>query len=233
MTRRDFSDVGRGVVRSLLGKFPTRERYDEDRGRVVERLSSDLPWRPGSWADELEGAEFLYCYFARRLAEGATREDIHRELQTGMVVVVAISATGAAKEIAPERWRGQGRSMLLWFARDGHGHEPNLYVLEASGAKSRPADDARDGAAFANVRQTAKAESDCRHWLVEQMRKSPHSRPKPRAQFERDALMSFPGLSRRAFERGWDSAVAETLAFTWKKPGRPRKNPAPEIPAPD
>jgi hypothetical protein len=70
----------------------------------------------------------------------------------------------------------------------------------------------------------AKAESQCRAWLIEQMRASPHERPMAKEGHLRAAVDKYPGLSERGFERAWARAIEETEA-RWNLAGRPKKSP--------
>lgn len=234
MSGDDFVGVKRVVLEALLGPVPTRVRYDEDRGRIVKAVPSKLSRQPRRWPEDLDGAIFLYRDFARRLAEGETPESIRRDLQAGVIRVAALSSGGRFVEIAQARWRGEDCAMLFWHAQEGRGSVPNLYILTRAGLVpgTDTKSDAANKAVAPRVSQTAKAESDCRRWLTEQIQKSPHQRPKPRGDFRREALERFPGLSGRGFERAWDAAIESAGALLWRASGRPRKTLAPETPAP-
>jgi hypothetical protein len=69
-------------------------------------------------------------------------------------------------------------------------------------------------------------ERNCEKWLVEQMRLSPHSSPKPRDAFLTEAKKMFPLLANRQFDRAWGKAISETGA-DWSRPGARKKPPAP------
>jgi hypothetical protein len=70
------------------------------------------------------------------------------------------------------------------------------------------------------VRPTTKgAENQCRRWLIEMMQKCP-SQPRPKAEVRKDALLKFPNLSKRGFDRAWDAAICKTNAQQWRSPGR-------------
>jgi hypothetical protein len=71
---------------------------------------------------------------------------------------------------------------------------------------------------------TIKAQTACEAWLTEQMRASPKHRPMTRRQFLDAALETFPGLSKRSFERAWGNAIKKTQS-DWGKAGRPEKSP--------
>jgi hypothetical protein len=60
---------------------------------------------------------------------------------------------------------------------------------------------------------------NCRRWLVEEMRKTPTKRPRPKEAFCDEAKNRFPQLGGRQFNRAWDDAIVESGALAWKKPG--------------
>jgi hypothetical protein len=68
----------------------------------------------------------------------------------------------------------------------------------------------------------SRSEVSCRRWLAELMRESPE-RPKPKADFLKEAKRKFRPMSNRQFYKAWDSAIEETQAFGWKVAGRPRR----------
>ena len=71
-------------------------------------------------------------------------------------------------------------------------------------------------------RLTVAAETNCRDWLVEQM-KSPKATTKPI--YQTKAMEEFPGLSAKSFGRAWDNARKEpTTHPSWQKRG-----PAPSL----
>jgi hypothetical protein len=67
-------------------------------------------------------------------------------------------------------------------------------------------------------------ERNCEKWLVEQMRHSPHSSPRPRNDFLAEAKNLFPTLANRQFDRAWGKAISETGA-DWSRPGKRKKSP--------
>jgi hypothetical protein len=71
---------------------------------------------------------------------------------------------------------------------------------------------------------TAKSQVDCRRWLVTIMRESPRVRPKPKLEYQKEAMRKFPALSVRQFQRAWDAAIEEATATGWCKAGRPKGN---------
>lgn len=74
------------------------------------------------------------------------------------------------------------------------------------------------------VRSTAAAETRCRRWLFDLM--SGGSQPdRPKSSYRIEAKTNFTGLGDRAFQRAWDSAIADTGNGNWKRPGpRPKKS---------
>lgn len=231
MSRADFAGVRARVLNALLGPRLTRRRYDEDRGMVVEMVPSKLPRQPGRWIEDLpaDGAVFLFRYLAWLLAErGGTveaAEAIRRELQAGIIRVAALSADGKTLRLLdPSFWRGADSQALFWLAREKGAPAPNLYVI-AVPAQAQTKTSAAS--------QTAKAGSACLRWLADEMRKSPHQRPRQRGDFHREAVERFSGLSKRAFDRAWSASITEAGAHAWSASGRPRKIRSPETSAPD
>ena len=70
-----------------------------------------------------------------------------------------------------------------------------------------------------NRSTTVGAENQCRRWLAEMMKAAP-SRPRPKDTVRREGLAKFSGLSKRGFDRAWDTAIRETNARSWGAPGR-------------
>jgi hypothetical protein len=66
---------------------------------------------------------------------------------------------------------------------------------------------------------TAVAGTECRKWLIEEIRNSPLVRTKSKREFLADAKKRFPGIAERQFVSAWGSAIAETGAESWKKAG--------------
>ena len=64
--------------------------------------------------------------------------------------------------------------------------------------------------------------SDCRKWLVGQMRAS-LKKPQSKAKYHTEALSLFPTLGKRAFERAWGRAIEEAEAVNWSKAGAPKR----------
>ena len=72
------------------------------------------------------------------------------------------------------------------------------------------------GAPSAPVKPTAKAESDCRKWLIETLKRP---RTVTKEDLKAQAMNeSFPGLSGKAFDRAWKSARSEpTTHDSWRR----------------
>jgi hypothetical protein len=66
---------------------------------------------------------------------------------------------------------------------------------------------------------TVGAEHGCRLWLTKLM-KADSDRPRPKHALRKEAEDRFPRLSKRGFDRAWDSAVRESGARKWSAPGR-------------
>jgi hypothetical protein len=69
---------------------------------------------------------------------------------------------------------------------------------------------------------SSKAATDCRKWLIDQMKASP-AKPKPKREFRAEALKLFDRLSVRQFNSAWDRAAQDSGAVAWTRAGRPKK----------
>ena len=67
------------------------------------------------------------------------------------------------------------------------------------------------------------AVTDCRKWLVEQMKRSPYRQIQKEKYFN-DAKAKFRDLSERQFNTAWQTAIGDTNS-KWGQAGRPEKNP--------
>jgi hypothetical protein len=76
--------------------------------------------------------------------------------------------------------------------------------------------------AFAEQDGARFAESRCRLWLAQQMRKSPQRPPMPKQNFKTDCLKRFPRLTGRRFDTAWKMALVDSES-KWDAAGRPRK----------
>jgi hypothetical protein len=65
----------------------------------------------------------------------------------------------------------------------------------------------------------------CFKWLAELMSKSIDVKPKPKADYWKEAQEKWPTLSERGFEGAWAEAVTKIEAFAWSNPGRTPKSP--------
>lgn len=74
-----------------------------------------------------------------------------------------------------------------------------------------------------SVRSTNAAELRCQKWLKEMMRQSPDQRPSGKTNIYQRAKEEF-GVSRDAFDRGWNKSIEETGAESWRKAGAPKKS---------
>ncbi|HMF21281.1 MAG TPA: hypothetical protein VKG24_04060 [Pseudolabrys sp.] len=73
-----------------------------------------------------------------------------------------------------------------------------------------------------SVVTTARQETACRRWLIDEMQ-SNQEPPQRRDAYAAQAKETF-GVGTRAFRRAWDAAVFETKRFNWKNAGRPKKS---------
>jgi hypothetical protein len=81
-------------------------------------------------------------------------------------------------------------------------------------------------------RQTIRAESLCKGWLAQLMRNHPQGRVKPKTELFLEAEQKW-SIGKRAFDRAWAAASAESEAGNWRSGGRPRKTPAAKTSAPE
>ena len=93
---------------------------------------------------------------------------------------------------------------------------PFIQCNQLSRVLHRPWSDAKPG--------TSGSERNCTRWLVDQMKKSPHQRPKSKAAYFNEAQKMHP-VSKRGFDRAWNAATAEAGSSSWSRAGRPRKSP--------
>jgi hypothetical protein len=80
-------------------------------------------------------------------------------------------------------------------------------------------------------RTTIRSESQCKNWLAQLMHDHPQGRLKTKLALFKEAEQKW-SISKRAFERAWAVASAETDAGNWRSGGRPRKTPAAKTSAP-
>lgn len=75
---------------------------------------------------------------------------------------------------------------------------------------------------IARAEATIKDAKECRHWLVELMRKSPNDRMTA-AELWVEAKKRWPKLSKNAFSKARAEAIQETGAVAWAAAGAPKK----------
>lgn len=95
--------------------------------------------------------------------------------------------------------------------------DSEIAELQAEFDRVLPADEA----VGTNRRNIARAEKDCKSWLVEHMRNAPK---KPKRDYTSEAIHKFAGLSVRGFDRAWGNAINESETTLWSKPGRKSGN---------
>lgn len=157
MTGATFNGVSREIIMRLFGPPPAwASRPPKDPMQAVfyyaEKRWFDVmrPVRPEFWVEDLPhlGLVFLYRYlaaeFARRGGDEAAADSLRRDLQTGVIVVVALSPDGMeSTRVDPRRFCGADSSGLFWGGSYPEGLPPNLYVFvglpdEATDAAWRP-----------------------------------------------------------------------------------------------
>lgn len=72
---------------------------------------------------------------------------------------------------------------------------------------------------------SAKAITDCKKWLIAEMKKSLHIPPAIHRDLQKHAQEQFPALTGRGFKDALRQAVNATRATAWIAPGRPKKSP--------
>lgn len=71
---------------------------------------------------------------------------------------------------------------------------------------------------------SAKAVTECREWLVTEMRNNPNGRPKSKDAYWLDAQKRWgERLTKRSFLSVWPESVRSSGAIAWSAPGAPRK----------
>lgn len=73
------------------------------------------------------------------------------------------------------------------------------------------------------TRNSIKAESQCKCWLVELIGQGPQT--KPQIKYRAEALQKWPNLGVNSFTRAWRNAIVETQTLQWGKPGRKKSSP--------
>jgi hypothetical protein len=81
-----------------------------------------------------------------------------------------------------------------------------------------------DNAESSNSEETSVEK--CLQWLLKLLHEYPDRAPEPLRGLADRAISRFPGLSKRAFERCYFSAQAQTGNRNWSRARRPRKSPA-------
>jgi hypothetical protein len=71
---------------------------------------------------------------------------------------------------------------------------------------------------------TVATENKCKDWLKAAMRASPKARPKPKADWLREAQEKWDNLSERSFDQIWKEAIKATDAHAWSYAGAPKKS---------
>jgi hypothetical protein len=170
------------------------------------------PQHSSFWYLQIDEVEQKGASNSPRLSATEARDQLWVKLRSGQVTMTALDQDGQAGKVPNDKF-------------------DHLEVAEVEGQDVLRIGDAvfyrAPRLVSADVRSlwpaaAADPESLCRAWLEEEMRKSPHQRPKTRDDFRTDALKKFDGLSKRGFGNVWRTAIAATGA-EWNRPGRPTK----------
>jgi hypothetical protein len=67
--------------------------------------------------------------------------------------------------------------------------------------------------------------TECRKWLISEMKKSPKIKTKPKSEWWKEAQERFGSvLSYNAFLDAWSQAIEATEAYAWQRAGAPKKS---------
>src|SRR5262249_30374475 len=205
-----WSDFDRSVARSAPA-FPDRMWTLGDAARwVIERTPQAVD---GLSIDEEKLFEIL--------------PEIHATLSAGEVSVFANTNNDPVpRELPAETWSvyelvvEERNGLIRIFpmcssSLDNEQHLLNVRVKSEDVRERWPATRTSQPVQPTTVGQ----EKLCRRWLAAMMAQAP-TQPKPKASTLEEALAKFPALSKRGFDRAWDSAIRETNAEKWRAPGR-------------
>ena len=163
--------------------------------------------------------------------------ELHEVHDLCMVQMLHVLRTGAVTALLPGRKAALPADFWQWpeateCVRTGLWQGKQLLVARVemddvvkavSAALQEPIEPADESqtSTGATRKHTLKAERNCLDYLKELM--SSGSDPEPREAVKQRCLENFgPGLSGRAFSRAWGTAVGETDAVSWSRPGRKR-----------
>lgn len=115
----------------------------------------------------------------------------------------------------------KGRKLLDAFKRENLASEKwrewTCYIRNVS-VKFSDLEQSFSGREIGKAEATAKAEHQCRKWLLEKM-SGGGKQEKTKSAYRAEAKNKF-GVSARGFDRVWGSAVSESGNSDWSKPGR-------------
>ncbi len=111
---------------------------------------------------------------------------------------------------------GKRQDRHAWFGLDERKDAAKIFFLDPRFE--------RDQVVKLWERHVGNAEMSCRQWLEGKMRASLLERPMPKARYLSEAQEKFSDLSRKGFARAWTTAIGESQAHNWKRPGR-KKSP--------
>ena len=149
------------------------------------------------------------------------QDELWKALSSGQITATGIPAGQEARLSVPA-YEWIDLSPLDWIP----GHEEGIFSHSGDAVRYESVRVARKDiiALWPAPSPKAKAESDCRAFLVEKFSASPTFRQQSRRELWEEASKNFPGLSARQFNRAREQAIYKTKAHAWSGPGAPRKS---------
>jgi hypothetical protein len=196
---------------------PLAEAYDTAKRKVLcDDQEAEADAGAESEADDQEDKQdplTLFNFLRYRLVKAGT--ELAKKASEGK-----LQMRDAHGNVPPELAHTLGIGIVgdpSWFLPDGQ-------MIDATGKVRGHITVHREDLlkCFPRVLTEHNAKSLCQRWLEEEMRKSPHRSPKPRKEFQTEAMQKWPGLSGRKFNNPWDAAIPPTGA-KWNQAGRPPK----------
>jgi hypothetical protein len=153
----------------------------------------------------------------------ATGVPHHAGGRDGIPIIRRYEARSAPKRIAIARWEWNDLSAI-----DFHVGPPDSVATatddEAQYYEVRVwRDDVIKIWREERVESSAASSSNCRRWLIEEMKNSPDVRINTKSFFLNLAKSKFPKLSNRQFYAQWGEAISQSGASAWARPGAPKK----------
>lgn len=215
------------------------KQMHEDRLAVLQEL--------GGSVKGIREKESLEKYKAALLEEDLERnrprqrrEEISAKLRqllhAGLITAKALLPSGRSPDLDKYVWAGESAPEILETGTVsvgngerialGSGAKPSevgYVLLDRTEMERSVKGELLKGAAQSRVDIEAK----CTRWLKRLMNDSPDERVDSKDNLYKQAKAEFAELgelARKAFNRAWDCAIAETRSKAWKAAGRPRGN---------